>query len=261
MKYQDNKIYMTKDPSIFKNLTGNRDTTHWKTVYNSIKKNGYLLNPIMVNENFEIIDGQGRTLALKELGLPHYYYIVPGTKIDECRILNANQKNWSVKDYIESYAQAGGSIDYVWLKKAIKDYAALGLDIQTIVTVLRGGGINVKNAFDEIRTGKYKIKDYSEGIKTLDYFSTIRPYLTGERGGGSSRLFLIIYSLLKYGLVDEKRLAAQIEKYPYPIKTFTLATDNLEMLQEIYNYHRKKTDYFKEDYLRLGRKLKKEGKE
>ena len=63
-------IFEEPDYSQFKYLGGNRDITHSKKLLESITQNGYFNVPILVNENMEIIDGQGRFEALKMLGLP-----------------------------------------------------------------------------------------------------------------------------------------------------------------------------------------------
>lgn len=242
MKYQENKIYMTKDPSIFKNLAGNRSTTHWKIIYNSIKKHGYYLNPIMVNENMEIIDGQGRTIALTELGYPHYYYIVSGATINECRILNARQKNWSLMDYIESYAQAGGAIDYVWLKQAIAMYKNLPME----VVIFALGGLQGASYGEYVRNGNFKIRDYNEGIEILDFLTQIQPYFEGQL---ITRTFKVITGLLFSNLIEKDRLLDSLKKYPYQIKTFTRVQDDLDILQDIYNYRRVNKVYFKDKYM------------
>ena len=71
------KIYITKDYSIFKKLTGNRSTELERItkICDSIREVGYITSPILVNENMEVIDGQGRLEAFKELGIPVEYII------------------------------------------------------------------------------------------------------------------------------------------------------------------------------------------
>ena len=61
-------VYRTEDLSIFKTLKGNREVkeNRKQTLIESIDKHGYITNPIIVNERFEVIDGQGRLAACKE---------------------------------------------------------------------------------------------------------------------------------------------------------------------------------------------------
>ncbi len=62
-------VYKTFDLEQFKPLHGNRQVNfaHVKRLVDSIKDNGYLLNPITVNKNNEVIDGQHRLEAAKQI--------------------------------------------------------------------------------------------------------------------------------------------------------------------------------------------------
>ena len=102
-------IYCTSNYDLFKHLEGNRDVKNPRKnkIVNSIKERGYLNNPIIVNENMEIIDGQGRLEALKELNLPVRYVFAEGAGIEDCILLNVNKANWSTADYVNCYSDIG----------------------------------------------------------------------------------------------------------------------------------------------------------
>lgn len=132
------EIYETKDYSLFARMQGNRDVKQKKRILTSIKKVGYIPNPIMVNEKYEICDGQNRFEALKDLWLPIHYYIVPGVTIETARALNMGRSNWQPMDYVKSYAEDGNE-SYVYFLKIINDYKfsvqqALGIVLNEIVT-------------------------------------------------------------------------------------------------------------------------------
>ena len=63
-----NTVYETKDYKTFSFLSNNRNISnhHVNRIINSMKKKR-LISPILVNENFQIIDGQHRFLAQKQL--------------------------------------------------------------------------------------------------------------------------------------------------------------------------------------------------
>ena len=67
----------------------------------------YLFTIIIVNENYEIIDGQHRFDVIKELGLPLNYVICGGYGLNEVHILNQNSKTWNVDDYLDGYCLLG----------------------------------------------------------------------------------------------------------------------------------------------------------
>ncbi|MBQ2600753.1 ParB N-terminal domain-containing protein [bacterium] len=68
-------VYRTTDYDKFKTLDGNRtvEKSRVNKILKSINDNGYIHCPIIVNERMEIIDGQGRLEAVKQLGIPVEY--------------------------------------------------------------------------------------------------------------------------------------------------------------------------------------------
>ena len=123
-------VKTTKDYSIFKKLEGNRPVANRRInkIIASIQNVGYITSPLIVNEKMEVIDGQGRLEALKQLGLPVEYIVHPGIGINECIAMNINQGNWSLKDYIESYSVRGNK-SYQRLEQLIKGYPLANLDV------------------------------------------------------------------------------------------------------------------------------------
>ena len=104
-----NKVYKTNDLSIFKEIDGNRvpNPQHIKRLTASILQNGMLCNPILVNEDFKVIDGQHRLLASKDAKSHIYFIILDGYNLNQVHTLNLNQKNWSKKDFMDGYADMG----------------------------------------------------------------------------------------------------------------------------------------------------------
>ena len=123
-------IYRTNDYGAFKKLDGNREITDAKIarIKKSIEKVGYVMSPICVNEKREIVDGQTRFGALKELNMPVDFYVVNGAGIEECRAMNINQGNWKTEDYIKSYADMG-DISYQYLWQAYSKYRRFGVSV------------------------------------------------------------------------------------------------------------------------------------
>ena len=76
-----NSVYRTNDYSLFSKLDGNRDVNkaHLHRLKKSIKEES-LCVPIIVNEKYEIIDGQHRFSCWENLMLPVYYIVVEGYK-------------------------------------------------------------------------------------------------------------------------------------------------------------------------------------
>lgn len=100
----------TKEYNKFKSLKGNRElkNANLKKIKESIEKHGVIPGrPILVNKNMEIIDGQHRFSVMKDLELEIEYEILDGDAITKAIVLNANQSQWNIGDYVHSYANQG----------------------------------------------------------------------------------------------------------------------------------------------------------
>lgn len=87
-------VLRTNDYEKFNHLSGNRiiNELNLAKIKKSMEEN-FLISPILVNEHLEIIDGQHRLQAVKELGFPVYYFVNKGYGLKEVQALNSNGKN------------------------------------------------------------------------------------------------------------------------------------------------------------------------
>ena len=95
-------VYTTTDYSIFKKLEGNRTVKQKRinAITESVSAVGWVTNPIIVNENMEIIDGQGRLEVLKSMNLPVDYVIQAGAGLKECQEINLHTMIWTSEEMI-----------------------------------------------------------------------------------------------------------------------------------------------------------------
>ena len=105
------KILKTFNYLQFKKIKGNRliNERHVNSLIKSITEKGLIVNPAIVNEKMEIVEGQHRLLACKKLKKPFYYYIVKGANINDVTILNQNRKNWGFTEWMNRYAEYGNT--------------------------------------------------------------------------------------------------------------------------------------------------------
>jgi hypothetical protein len=133
-----NTVLKTNDYSRFKSRDGNRSLNelHLKRLTQSVMQNDLLhANPILVNEKYEIIDGQHRFNVCRQLQKPVHYVQVKGLGLSEIQILNANSKNWKLEDYIDGYCQMNLP-EYCYLKNIMKKSE---LGITSILTLFVSG--------------------------------------------------------------------------------------------------------------------------
>lgn len=102
-----NEILQSTDYLKFQKIEGNRKISkaHVDSLVESIKKKNLLnLRPIIVDENFFVLDGQHRLEAAKQCEVPIYYIVCNSEKFKEITKLNQNQKNWRLIDFLNFYA-------------------------------------------------------------------------------------------------------------------------------------------------------------
>lgn len=147
-------IKSTNDYSIFKSLDFNRDKRkkHLEAMKKILMKENLLhLHPIIVNEKMEVVDGQHRLEAAKELGLDIFY--VQGNVSYE-HILDSNliQKGLSLNDVIKFYAIKDGNPNYKILYNYIND---LSLSPKAVLGLIFGNtSLELVNF---IKSGKFVI--------------------------------------------------------------------------------------------------------
>jgi len=139
------QIFEESDYSRFHRLPDNRNVVERRVgkLVASISEK-YILNPIIVNEKMEIIDGQGRYEALKRLGRPIHYLIAEGATSEDCRRTNKYNTKWSTLDFAESYERTGAE-SYVRLLEVCRKY---GQPIKRVLRMVNKADRTVINADD-----------------------------------------------------------------------------------------------------------------
>jgi hypothetical protein len=104
------KIEETDNYDMFKPLPHNRPVvqSHVARLMTSMAERPHLrpARPVLVNDKYQVIDGQHRLRASELNGQSVYFMVVDGLTIDDARLLNALQRTWSLLDYAYSYASS-----------------------------------------------------------------------------------------------------------------------------------------------------------
>lgn len=143
----------TKDYDQFLLIKGNRpiDQNAVQELVKAIAAKDLLsVNPIIINEKKEIIDGQHRREAARILDRYIYYVAQPGLTIADVRNINAKRRNWQMENFAESNSQLGNP-HYQALEKFRKQY---GLSFSLSITLLTG---STKNKNDAFKDGSFQI--------------------------------------------------------------------------------------------------------
>lgn len=248
LKPRNEKILSTTKYDSFKYMDQNRDVDHVKKIIKSIKKVGYVAVPIIVNENMEIIDGQNRCEACKELELPVYYVIIPGLNIEHCRSLNIGQANWKMKDYIKSYAVE--DVSYKYLLNLIEQFPEF---TPRVIAVASGSfGITGGGHTRSINEGHYHCteKEYEKAIRVLSWLKSVKRFIDKVPGKLEYMQLALIFTWNHIPETDLNKsiLSNQIKNYLNRRDKAMDGIVNMEgaiaAIDDVYNYNLRNENRF-----------------
>lgn len=242
---EDYKVYQTSNYDLFKKLNGNRDVKNEKVIIKSIQKIGLIDNPIIVNEKYEVIDGQNRLKALQTLNMPVLFHVIPGLNIDDAINMNLGRTNWKMIDYAQSYA-AQGIQDY----QVLLDYHEITkLDLSTLFTIqkhacIHGGTYRSgSHQTNPIINGKYKLEgiEHDRLKRFIKYYPEVKDLLRHAQGETRCKVATFGYCLNCDG-VDPVRLVKTYNKYCLDFVPYTKVSDSLMQISSYYNKSMKKAE-------------------
>jgi len=240
------KILKTDKYDRFKLLNGNRDIdeAHVRRLKASIKANNLLeSNPILITENGEVLDGQHRLTACKELNLPVYYTVSNGGDVDTVITLNTLSKNWSLLDYAKSYA-ARGDKSYEYIVRLCEEFR---VGVSVVIALLSDGLALRDDARKDntpvlrFKTGKlkYSQSDYlTAQIKARQIFA-LSDYVKPAK----TVLFVkVMLRVLRNPKFDIDRLFEKLHTNDMTIEPRNTVKDYLRDIEDVYNFNVKKKD-------------------
>ncbi len=225
------KIERTNNYKGFKRLKGNREVspTRIRKIVESINKVGYITSPIIVNERMEVIDGQGRLEALEFLGMPVEYIVHKGAGIEECLSMNIHQTNWTIRDYIKSYADRGMQ-SYIYTQKLIEDFADISI-LAVIMATQETNKIQKKIYNGELLVSQ---RQYELARERLQYLRKCLNEMTYKNGSKS----YLEYAILICTTIDEvdlDRLYEKLKERNSIMKNWNSTATCLQSIEDIYN--------------------------
>ena len=131
--------------------------------------------PIIVNEDFDIIDGQHRFFNAMDLGLPVFYIINKGYALSEVQRLNTNMANWKATDYLSGYADMG-NMHYIKFREYREKY---GFGFPEMRGMLSGDYSAATNEL--FKSGKFEIVNEEEFLEIARNMEKIAPFYAGYK--------------------------------------------------------------------------------
>ena len=154
-------VKYTTDYSKFTLMKDNRDIDdkHVAELVVNIRKRGQL-QPILINEKNEILDGQGRYKACIILGIPVMYLMSYKTTIKDVILINTTQKPWGTLDYLKSFSHPNhwNHLEYRKISTFLKEYP---LKFDIVIFLLSGRSLNNNSgkSLRDFKEGNFKVDD------------------------------------------------------------------------------------------------------
>lgn len=225
------KVYVTEDYMTFTLLEGNRDIH--KENLGRIKismQEKYIPVPIIVNEKHQIIDGQHRFTAARDLGLPIYYIVIPGLKLKDVQTLNTNTQNWGNKEFLESFCKMGYD-DYLIFREFKNE---TGFNYGSCLALLTNSVSRSGQHQRDFEKGLFKVTDYKGGCIKANKIKELKEFF--EEGFNSSSFITCMLKVFKNRKYNHKVFLRKLALQPKALKKQNGWKQYMQEVQEIYNY-------------------------
>jgi hypothetical protein len=230
-------IKETSKYDMFQTVKGNRAVmpAHVKNLMEAISQTNLLAyNPIIINSELEVIDGQHRLEAAKRLGVP-IYYVVTEEKVGatEVHLLNSRNRSWTSQDFLETYI-AHGKQDYVVIRDFMEDY---GFSLSLSVMMLSGFKRQERGERNDFLVGKFKVTTLKEAQELAHRIDELQPFLAARVSRVREFLFAIRAA---YKVVSHEELVDQFRESEFRITRHSYLREYLKDLEEVINYGKPK---------------------
>lgn len=229
------KVQSTTDYNLFKRIKGNREVRkpHKNRLLEAIKDDPHSIvyTPIVVNENMEIIDGQHRFRAIKELALPVHYIQMPGLKLRNVQKLNSTSKAWQPMDYARSFAELGNKNYQTYIE--FKDKYKLNHDI-----LMRYLALSNPITGQAFNAGLFQVFNASISHTLCHQLLEVGQYYERYNIRNFALGYLQIALTPKY---DHSRMLRQMDIHGDKYQEQPLPNDVARELERIYNYKQRES--------------------
>lgn len=235
MKHLEQKIFESKNYGKFAFLPSNRDVfpPHVRKLMKAIEEKWFNQDtPIIVNAKNQIIDGQHRFEACRELWVPFLFKV--SKSLDETDIIGMQlSRNWTAVDYAKHFSHQE---DYAKLL----DFVQISwFPISIAIPLLYNYG-NVKNENTGFRKGKFKVNEesYSASLELSRCVAAL--WDIGISFSRNSRLINWLRMLSRAEWFDWDKLISKCEHNVGWIKQQINSSSYEIMFLNIYNQNERK---------------------
>lgn len=239
VKTKDITVFETKDYQRFKKVKGNRPINKGqiKKMIRAIK--GEKINimhaaPILVDDKYQIVDGQHRFHVCKELKLPIYYIKNGNIKIQGIAKINSNTSTWKTADFINCFDKLGNQ-HYKHLKRYLNNYP---IPASSAIPVLMNGNAkrHAGNIMQTFKDGDFKVnyKVFADEIGAM--VDDFKPYIQRV----TTPFIDCLCRLNRSTQYDHEVMMAKLKKRGTEIPQQEKVKSWISELEKAYNFHNQK---------------------
>lgn len=226
------EIKNTKNYSTFKFDTNKNRTinyTHLTRLKEAIKEKNLLAdNPIVVDTNHVVIDGQHRLMAAQQLGVDVYYFVASTMTLSDTAKINGSSRKWAMDDYMDLYVK-NGVPSYLWMKSMKAKFPFLS--ITKIMELGNYGDLYVSKA--RFYAGTYDANDIEFAGTVAEYVNDYSKFTKDYRR--DSFIGAIEY-LVGSGIYDHSRIMQKMKYAASKLRPQICINGYVKNLEEIANY-------------------------
>tara|TARA_R110002051_G_scaffold225773_1_gene288693 strand:- start:257 stop:1084 length:828 start_codon:yes stop_codon:yes gene_type:complete len=235
-------IYKTKDYNKFSYIEQNRDfqgnENHIRNLQEKLKKELVPI-PLIVNKNYEIIEGQHRLEALKRENLPVYFMILKktvGTHI--IQDLNNTTLPWKTKDHLKVYKvrekNKFNSVECHSQPYHMFGFFMKNYKINLTIALFLLTGKNSKVVLRDFKDGILDIPDWEKSKAKVNFLQSMEVYINKNwKRSCFVTAMMCVYDDYRF---SKRKWMHKLELNSRKIQLATNAADYLDMINEIYNW-------------------------
>lgn len=232
------RVYSTYEYTKFKKIDGNRnlDKQNLKRLIESMKIEDAKI-PILVTENYHIIDGQHRLEARRILMLPVYYIVsTMGASADSIVLATMAQKPLTLSSIARLRADTGND-EYCKLLDFCDIYKIpvnLAITLTSKKAKSKNGGTSNNRTTHNFKLGEFKADDVEFAEYVAEYIDT----LYKETNSNVVKSMYFVHSLLTvFGMKDfnKEHFLNQVAKHKHLIEPKANRKQYQNMIHDIYN--------------------------
>ena len=230
-----NTVYKTTEYGLFTKILGNRELRKYHVKYlKEAQAEKQIEAPIIVNETYQIVEGQHRYEACKALNLPVFYIIIPGLNLEDVQRLNTNSKDWNLSEHLNSFCVRGFKeyLTYREFKEKFK------FNHNETIAMLEGISNKDKTRvlWTKFKDGNFKVKNRETSWENAQKIIQVKQYYDGYNRRCFVFALLVCFEHESY---DHDVFMKKLSKQSGKLTDQVHEDDYLRIIQKVYNRNNK----------------------